>query len=235
MPAPTFRRAIFLCLAFATSAAGRATASEYYYAMIFGSQSSPKQLRYTHTWATFVKAEGEGTNANRYVLTVQTISWLPKTLDVKVWSRQPEEGVNLSLEDTLQAMYANRENVTMWGPFVVRKEVYDRALRVIDIMNSGRAQYRAISTAQDLLISDCIHAVAAVDPVFGRDHYPLIRIGKPASRFMARQVMMWSVFDQAAYDNAWLIPRLGLCRYPIHIVPPRAIPKRGCFLCLFPD
>ena len=33
---------------------------ERYYAMIFGSQSSPKLLRYTHTWATFVRVVGEG-------------------------------------------------------------------------------------------------------------------------------------------------------------------------------
>jgi hypothetical protein len=31
--------------------------------------------------------------------------------------------------------------------------------------------------------------VAAIDPVFGRGHYPLIRIGKPVSRFIARQMM----------------------------------------------
>ena len=34
--------------------AGAADADDYYFAMIFGSQSQPKQLRYTHTWATFV-------------------------------------------------------------------------------------------------------------------------------------------------------------------------------------
>jgi hypothetical protein len=80
------------------------------------------------------------------------------------------------------------------------------------ILESGRAEYRAISTPRNLQISDCIHAVAAVDPVFGRGHYPLIRIGQPARRFIARQIMTRSVFDQWDSDNSWLVPRLGLDR-----------------------
>ena len=76
-------------------------------------------------------------------------------------------------------------------------------------------RYRAISTPENLLVSDCIHAVAAADPVFGRGHYPLIRIGKPASRYIARQIMTRSPFDQTLFDNSWLIPRLGLDRHPL--------------------
>ena len=40
--------------------AGTAKGDEFYYVMIFGSQSEPKLLQYTHTWATFVRAVGEG-------------------------------------------------------------------------------------------------------------------------------------------------------------------------------
>jgi hypothetical protein len=217
------------------AATGEAGAGESYYLMIFGSQSSPKQLRYTHTWATFVKAVGEGPDPNAYTLEVNTISWLPRTLEVHVWRARPEPGVNLDLEQSLAAVYAHREGVTMWGPFIVRKILYERSLRVRQIAESGAAQYRAIDGSGDMLISDCIHAVAAVDPVFGRRHYPLIRIGKPASRYIARQVMTRSPFDQAAFDNSWLIPRLGLDRYPIEVVPPRCIPRQNCFLCLLPD
>jgi hypothetical protein len=202
--------------------------------MVFGSQTSPKQLRYTHTWATFVKAVGQGPDLCTYTLQINTISWLPRTLEVHVWRPWPEPGVNLDLYQTLAAMYANRESVTMWGPFVVGKEIFDRSVFVSQVLNSGQAQYRAISGSY-LLTGDCIHAVAAVDPVFGRGHYPLVRIGKPASRFLARQVMTRSPFDQWAYDNSWLIPRLGLDRYPIEVIPPQRIPKQNCALCQCPD
>ena len=208
-----------LGLAFAMIAS-ETKGDEFYYAMIFGSQSKPKLLQYTHTWATFIRAVGDGSDANNYSVYQHTISWLPQSLDVRTWSLLPGPGVNLDLYRTLEAVYRDREHVTMWG-----------SLQVAGILDSGVAQYRAISTPRNLLISDCIHAVAAVDPVFGRGHYPLIRIGKPASRFIARQVMTRSIFDQWQGDNSWLIPRLGLDRYPIEFVPPQQIPKRNCFLC----
>jgi hypothetical protein len=227
-------RASLLALAI-TCAASPARAADYYFALVFGSQSHPKQLRYTHTWATFVKATGEGPDVNRYSLEVHTISWLPETLDVKVWRLQPERGVNLDLYQTLRAVYARNESVTMWGPFQVHKEIYNRSLGVLRIIASGAPEYRAISNQRDLLVSDCIHAVAAVDPMFGRGHYPLIRIGKPASRYIARQIMTRSPLDQAQLDFSWLIPRLGLHCYPITVIPPQRIPKRNCVLCLIPE
>jgi hypothetical protein len=203
--------------------------------MIFGSQSCPKLLTYTHTWATFIRVVGEGDDPNGYVVYQHTISWLPESLDVRTWALMPERGVNLDLYGTLNTVSKFGESVTMWGPFEMLPQVYERSLRVKEILDSGVAQYRAISTARNLLISDCIHAVAAVDPVFGRSHYPLIRIGKPASRFIARQAMMRSAFDQYQTDAFWLIPRLGLDRYPIEVIPPQQIPKRGCLFCRWPD
>ena len=182
-----------------------------------------------------MKAVGEGPDLSTYALEVNTISWLPASLKVKVWSPRPEKGVNYNLEQTLQFVYSQSESVTMWGPFVMGKPIYERSLEIRQVAESGRAQYRAISNARDMLISDCIHAVAAVDPIFGRNHYPLIRIGKPASRYIARQIMMRSLFDQYQYDNSWLVARLGLGCYPIQVVAPGTIPKRGCTLCIVPD
>jgi hypothetical protein len=212
-----------------------ASADEYYFAMIFGSQSQPKLLRYTHTWATLVRAVGEGPDLNSYQLELNTISWLPRTLEVRVLRPWPEPGVNLDLYQTIQAILAKKESITMWGPFVAHPELWGEAMMVRQVMDSGRAQYRAISSPHNLLISDCIHAVAGVDPVMGRGHYPLIRIGKPASRYIAHQIMQRSVYDQYRYDNSWLIPRLGLDQYPIEVVPPQAIAKAPCGLCMLPD
>lgn len=214
---------------------GAARGEDRYYAMSFGSQSNPKLLRYTHTWATFVRVVGEGDDLRTYQVYPHTISWLPETLAVRTWAVLPEKGVNLDLYATLDAVARDRESVTMWGPFEMARPVYERSLRVKAILESGAAEYRAISTPRNLLVSDCIHAVAAVDPVFGRGHYPLIRIGKPASRFIAREVMTRSVFDQYQTDASWLIPWLGLDRYPIEVIPPQQIPKRGCTLCRCPD
>jgi hypothetical protein len=224
-----------LLAAVLATTAGAAKADEFYYVMIFGSQSKPKLLQYTHTWATFIRAVGEGPDADNYAVYQHTISWLPQSLDVRTWSLFPEPGVNLDLYETLDAVYREREHVTMWGPFRMHPLVYERSLGVKSILESGAAEYRAISTTRNLLVSDCIHAVAAIDPVFGRDHYPLVRVGKPASRYIARQIMTRSAFDQWQGDNSWLIARLGLDRYPIEFIPPQQIPKENCFLCRHAD
>jgi hypothetical protein len=232
-------RAAILAAIVLSSATVEVAAAERYYVLIFGSQSHPKRLRHTHTWATFVRVVGEGPDPSSHDLYVHTISWLPQTLEVRVWSPLPEPGVNLDLYQTLDTVAAHGERVTLWGPFVITPDIYERSLQVYHILQSGVVQYRAISTASNLLISDCIHAVAAVDPVFGRGHYPLIRIGDPASRFLAREIVVRSVenrgIDQAAYDNSWLIPRLGLDRYAIGVVSPQQIPHRRCLLCRCPE
>jgi hypothetical protein len=229
-------RVAFMVLAGMLSiSTSRAMSAEFYYVLIFGSQSSPKLLRYTHTWATFVKATGEGSDPAGYTLEAHTISWLPATLDVRVWAARPETGVNLPLEQSLQAVYARGENVNLWGPFQIGPQVWNRSLEIRQILESGTVQYRAISGPMNLLISDCIHAVAAVDPEFGRGHYPLIRIGKPASRYAARQLKLRGQYDNTSVDHSWLIPRLGLQQYPINVISPAEIPDRPCALCKLPD
>jgi hypothetical protein len=82
------------------------SAGEFYDAMVFGSQSHPKQLRFIHTWATFVKATGAGTDPNNSAIKVNTMSWLPATLVVNDWDPKPEPGVDL--EPTLAAVASRR-------------------------------------------------------------------------------------------------------------------------------
>jgi hypothetical protein len=228
-------RAVVLAVACAALAPSSARAGERYYAIVFGSESSPKRLRYTHTWATFVRVVDDPGGSQGVQVYQHTISWLPASLNVRTWSPLPEKGVNLDLYATLGAVYKEHESVTLWGPFEIVRKVYERSLKVKAILDSGAAEYRAISTQRDLLVSDCIHAVAAIDPVFGRGHYPLIRVGKPASRYISRQIMTRSLFDQYRTEASWLIPWLGLDRYPIEVVPPQYIPKEGCVLCRRPD
>src|SRR5690348_14279068 len=94
--------AMILCLSVSS-----AHADERYYVLIFGAQSHPKLLRYTHTWATFVRAVGGPSNPGGCTLYVHTISWLPQTLEVRVWNPFPEPGVNLDLYQSLQAVAAH--------------------------------------------------------------------------------------------------------------------------------
>src|SRR6516162_9703573 len=104
------RAAVVMAIAALTP--GSAQGGERYYVMIFGSQSSPKLLRYTHTWATFIRVVGEGDDPRGYQVYPHTISWLPASLVVRVLSPVPEQGVNLELYATLDVVLKDRESVT---------------------------------------------------------------------------------------------------------------------------
>ncbi|AMV40812.1 hypothetical protein [Planctomyces sp. SH-PL62] len=205
---------------FCLLAGGEARGEDRFYAIIFGSQTRPKQLRHTHTWATFIRVAGESTDPNTAEAYQHTISWLPATLDIRVLAPHPEPGANFDLDRTLDVVQGFGEHVTAWGPFQITPEVYQRSLDVLALIASGQVEYRAISTRFNLLISDCIHAVAAVDPQFGRGNYPLIRVGKPASRYIAREIMRRSPYDQRQVDAPWLFARLGLDRRGVELITP---------------
>jgi hypothetical protein len=242
MPAPArCRAARILPIALAAlllPAAGAARGAEYYFLLIFGSQNNLRFPVDTHTWATFVRAVGDGPDISQYQLYLHTISWMPANLRIRALAREPEPGVNLTLEQTLAYVLGEGEHVRLWGPFQILDITYNRSLEVYYLLNSGAVQYRAASREDDPLVNNCIHAVARVDTLFGRSREPLVRAGHPASRHMARVAMSVTRdrgLDQRAVDTSWLIPRLGLDRYPITVVPPCRIPHHDCVLCALPD
>src|SRR5262245_46336323 len=59
-----------------------APADERYYILVFGSQTTPKLARYTHTWATMVRT-GTLPGRSEPVLEVSTISWMPASLEIR--------------------------------------------------------------------------------------------------------------------------------------------------------
>ena len=204
--------------------AAAATAGEAHYLLVFGAQSSPKRLENCHSWATFVRASWDDADPSGTLMLQQhTLGWVPASLDVRVWDLHPVPGANLDLHSTLAWVYSRGEAVTLFGPMQVRKELYDRSLEQLGRLQRGEIAYRAIDTRFDLEVSDCIHSVTDIDPDFGRGHFPLIRVGRSASRYIASQVAGRSAYDQRYVHAGWLVPALGLDRYPIEVVPPQAL------------
>jgi hypothetical protein len=89
---------------------------EHYYVLIFGSQLPVAIPRYTHTWATMVKTS-EPPGGPCRVLEVQTISWMPATLDIHPLRCWVECGANLDLCTTLHEVLRHKERVSLWGPY----------------------------------------------------------------------------------------------------------------------
>ena len=196
-----------------------ATAGESYFIILFGSESSPKEFRFTHTWATYVKVVGEGTDPANYQVTYHTISWLPATLKVRVFAPHPEPGVNLDLFSTLDYVLGNGELVDVWAPMRIRRELYAASLHQYERLMRGEALYQAIDPPGDD-VYDCIHANAALDPDFGQGHYPLIRVGKPATRFIVKQIGKRGPAFDPNEDTLWLISHIGIDRYPVRVIRP---------------
>jgi hypothetical protein len=187
---------------------------EHYYVAVFGSESTPKVPRYTHTWATFVYLR----EPPECAFEVHTISWMPATLDIHPWDFRPEPGVNLDLHFTIKMVLGHRERVSQWGPYECRPELYRRFLVQKAFMESGQVGYQCIDTVGEAARTgdacDCIHAISDADPQFGRYHYPLSRFGDEGSEHLVGR-MMASGALLGPQNHDWLNERLGLAGYPI--------------------
>jgi hypothetical protein len=190
---------------------------ERYYILVFGSETTPRLPRYTHTWATVVKTR-EAPGCAPQVAEVHTISWMPATLDIHPWRFTPEPGRNLELDETIRMALGFREQVALWGPYEIHPRGYRRFLLQKEYIESGRVGYQCIDTAgegADGSGCDCIHAVTDMDPAFERSYYRLTRFGQAGSRFIVKQLHERDVLV-SGQTHAWLNEPLGLCRYPIN-------------------
>jgi len=194
---------------------GPAAGGEIYYVTVFGSQlPTVNRAKYTHSFATFVRAVGPGDCGPWQPVECFTISWLPQTLDVRVYSLLPECGVNLDLHTTLRYVLGNGERVSRWGPYPVRYELYESARRQKAHLESGRVQYKAVDTGYPTdQVSNCIHALADVAVGTSRLRVLTPSWGEAASYFITLTYYPWLLDTTAAHE--WVADYLGLAAYPI--------------------
>jgi hypothetical protein len=199
------------------SAAIPAPPGERYFVLVFGSQTTPKLPRYTHSWATVVRVTGEGPGA--VVVEEQTISWMPASLNIRPWSLHVEPGSNLGLHFTIEEMLRRGERVSAWGPHEVGPGLAYRFGVQKAFMESGQVGYQCIDTIGEAARTgagcDCIHAITDMDPLFGRGRYPLAYFGDSASLNIVRQIHERPIIINPEADHGWLLPLLGLDNCPI--------------------
>jgi hypothetical protein len=205
-----FPLGFFLVLGVQTA---EARGKEFYYMMVFGSQRIPCRARQAHTFATFVRATGEGTNPDNYSLTAHTISWMPKKLQVHCPSLWAEEGVNLSLERSLQLALGNQQRISMWGPYQIDRDLYDRSVEQWRLLQSGKVKYKAIDSGFPTnRVSNCIHAVSSLV-----EGYRLRVLSPSYGEVASYYVTCWlrsHIIDRNR-RHFWVSSRLGLDAYPI--------------------
>ncbi len=193
--------------------------NEKYYAVVFGAQRVPyARPALTHTWATAVRATWQPGCAEPTVEAF-TISWLPATLVVNPRRYHVEPGRNLTLPETLAWAYGNGMSVDMWGPYELRTSVFRRFLIQKEFLESGAVGYQCVDTVGEAAREgngcDCIHAISDLDPQFDRTRYPLVFYGKPASRRLVHEAARREAFVDPWTEHDWVIPAIGLDKYPI--------------------
>lgn len=199
--------AVFMC-ATSVLTVPAAQGRESYYAMIFAAEGRPNIPRLAHTFAVFVKVqELEDVDRENWPIEIHTISWLPATLNVRLLFRPPERGVNLDLQTTLRHLASQNAHVCAWGPFQIRKELFDRALMQIERLNAGAVAYKAMDRRfRPCAATNCFHAVSDIvdGPLLGTG----TAFGVPASRMVVHHLTPWFIEPQTTHRD--LLKRLGL-------------------------
>ncbi|MGC3967284.1 MAG: hypothetical protein QM775_07910 [Pirellulales bacterium] len=199
-----------------------------YFVMVFGSESYPKRGKYTHTWYTIVKASPNLDVENTYKLEAHTISWMPRSLNIRVIKLRPDCGINLDLHTTLRFVRSQGECVAMWGPYELNPEIavelYNKSLKQIARLNSGCVLYKA-KDPDVYNICNCIHAVSDLDGFSRRSMiYDEVRnYGIAASANLARVITGSGRVDWTVTHD-WLLDALELSQYRIQR---RSLAPRG--------
>jgi hypothetical protein len=184
-----------------------------YYLLVFGSQTTPKLPRYTHTWVTFVRARPGAT------IEPHSISWMPATLDIHPWDFTIEPGVNLDLDASVRMALGNDERVSLWGPYEIAPGLYRKLMIQKGFVESGAIGYQCIDTVGEAgetgKGSNCVHAISDADSRFRRQAYPLAYFGDAASEHILRLLVLRGAVPDPETTHDWLIPSLGLDRHPI--------------------
>lgn len=187
--------------------------NERYFLLVFGSQSSPKVPKYTHSWATVVKVTDLGPGSPP-AIEPSTISWMPATLDIHAARLRVEPGVNLDLDTSIREMLKHDEKIVMWGPYEIWHGAYRRFMTQKQFIDSGEIGYQCFDSLGEAARTghgcDCIHAITDMDPQYGRGRYPLSFFGIGASRHAVRQIMSRGAVIDPDKTHDWLLGSLGL-------------------------
>jgi hypothetical protein len=128
-----------------------------------------------------------------------TISWLPHDFDtnphlcvfdgvgsrvVPKWNKCPiSAGRNFRLDKTLKLAVNAKNAVGMWGPYEIKKEAFDLAVKRKQLLEGGTIRYRADDrlSRKDRVAINCFHAMAGLEELY------------PNGGFLGTGFKMWGI------------------------------------------
>lgn len=142
-----------LLLPLAVPAIAVAQSPDSYFITVFGSGSHPLRVKRTHTFATVSHVQQTPAGP---VVENHTISWMPATMNIRPFALRPEQGVNLTQEQSLQWAESKGMRTSVWGAFTITPERYEAILARKADLESGRISYRAIGgLTKQAPVSNC--------------------------------------------------------------------------------
>lgn len=191
-----------------------ASAKESYYLLLFAYEGTPNDAEDAHSFGVFVRevscceADGE-----HHTIEYRTISWLPANFNVRVKCLLPEKGHNYTLEETLDFATRTQKRVSLFGPFQIKKKLYEDACKHADKLERGKVMYKAIDTGYPTFIAkNCIHALSDLMLM-----PPRLRVGTPAYGEAATYRILLTFYHHIITPSEiheWLLGPLGLEDYP---------------------
>jgi hypothetical protein len=201
--------AVALVLGASALGSGSASGEDSYFVTVLAHQGVTNRLRLAHSFAVFTKVSGN----DKEKVENHTISWLPANADIKIVRLRPEAGKNFDLKTTLDMARMRGLRVSVWGPFSIKKELYDLGLRRIAELDSGKFGFIALDGRdRGNGAMNCIHALSDLDPrreplETGTAH------GEAASELVVEHLRPSFLPKQP--DTSWLRRRLGLSEFEL--------------------
>jgi hypothetical protein len=174
-----------------------------YFMIVFASQAEPAVPRNAHTFATFVRCAEGATEINGEISNAEilTVSWLPASMDIVPIRRTPEAGKNFDLAATLKWAKDMNARIVAWGPYEVKKELFDLTRQQIERLERGGMGYKALDLRfRGAGASNCIHAVSDIDTEKGLLTTGTA-FGESASYMVLRHLQRWIIDPQKTYPE----------------------------------
>lgn len=189
-------------------------AGEAYFMVIFATQSSSNKPQHSHSFATFVRVmwEGEGPRPQNAGHEAHTISWKPAKGRIRTLALLPERGHNYDLSESLNEARDQGHQVSMWGPYPIQAELYQRALARKAELENGSIRYKAIDGGnRNERICNCIHAVSRMVER-PRPRPPIHSWGDSGSYYILQVMEPWII---SKIPDASIGSALGLDQYQL--------------------
>jgi hypothetical protein len=180
------------------------------YLLVFSAERVPYRPGKAHTFAAVVHVE-EGPGGCPRVADLCSLSWLPATLEVRVWAALPEAGRNVPLGETLARSLADGRRVCLWGPYRVRPELAEAFRSRVAAVEAGFA-YHGACFFFPRKVCDCARAVEeTVAP--SRRYIGAFGYGAAAASVIVQEFSPWVIEPGCSHPEVGTL--LGLDGWPL--------------------